>query len=32
VSFAEGIPLVSIGDRKVPLDSITGITAGPSAA
>lgn len=27
VSFADGVPLVSIGDKKVPLDSITGITA-----
>ena len=32
VSFAEGIPLVSIGETKVPLDSITGVTTGPSAA
>ncbi|MFJ4208334.1 flagellar hook assembly protein FlgD [Paenarthrobacter sp. NPDC089675] len=27
VSFDDGVPLVSIGDKKVPLDSITGITA-----
>lgn len=27
VSFADGVPLVSVGDQKVPLDSITGITA-----
>ncbi|WP_347109921.1 flagellar hook capping FlgD N-terminal domain-containing protein [Paenarthrobacter sp. S56] len=27
VSFASGVPLVSIDDKQVPLDSITGITA-----
>lgn len=27
VSFADGVPQVSVGDKKVPLDSITGITA-----
>ena len=32
VSFADGVPLVSVGDKKVPLDSITGITANPPAA
>ncbi|MFJ4170086.1 flagellar hook assembly protein FlgD [Paenarthrobacter sp. NPDC089714] len=32
VSFADGVPLVSIGDKKVPLDNITGITAGTPAA
>ncbi|MFF1830116.1 flagellar hook assembly protein FlgD [Paenarthrobacter sp. NPDC058040] len=32
VSFADGVPLVSVGDKKVPLDSITGITAKPPAA
>jgi flagellar basal-body rod modification protein FlgD len=26
VSFASGVPIVAVGDRKIPLDSISGIS------
>lgn len=31
VSFAEGVPKVTVGDHTVPLDQVSGITSTPSA-
>lgn len=32
VSFAEGVPQVTVGDKSIPLDQISGVTTTPAAA